>query len=215
MRQQQTDAKTLLGQLRSSRTDNKEQRKQAARDKVARLKAQIQALRLMAGGDPKAVARQAARLARELSQAAREYAGASVGGSGNILNGGSENGLFAAAPADANALRAEAAAAEAEAKTTENVTLSQDTINKQVASMAEQTADAKADAEFVKDASKLLNDLKKIIEDAKRKIQLEKGVVTTPDLLRANNELSSAEKSLNGIFTGALATATSAVNLLA
>jgi hypothetical protein len=205
LREERASADALLQQLQSSRADNSEQRKQKAREKIDRLKAQIQALRFMAAGDPKTVARQAARLARELAQAAREYSGA---------GGGSD--VFSAPPPTAEGLQV---ATQTETQTaTQEQTRAETTATEnipQAGTLSGQTATAQADAEFVKEASKLLNDLKKIVEDAKRKIQQQDGNRAANDVLQAENSLASAEQSLNGIFSGALATATSAIDILA
>ncbi len=66
-----------LDQMQQMRQDMKAARKEAAKQKVARIKAQIQALKMM-GGDAQSNARKLARLARELSSAVRDYK--SVGG---------------------------------------------------------------------------------------------------------------------------------------
>jgi hypothetical protein len=69
------DNKQVIAQLRSSRANEAQSRKAAAAEKVKRIKAEMQMLKTM-GGDPKIVAKQIARLARELAAAAREYASA-------------------------------------------------------------------------------------------------------------------------------------------
>ncbi|MBB4285648.1 hypothetical protein [Roseospira goensis] len=62
-----------VDQLDAAREAMKEGRKEAARQKVERLKAQLQALHLLATTDPEAAAREAARLARQLASAVRAY----------------------------------------------------------------------------------------------------------------------------------------------
>lgn len=72
----QSQLKQTLLSVRSSKSNAKEQAKAAAREKITRLKEQIKTLRMMAGADPKAVAQQAARLAKELAAAIKDYASA-------------------------------------------------------------------------------------------------------------------------------------------
>lgn len=75
------DVHARLGQAlstaRSSKTNIKEQAKAAAREKITRIKEQIKNLRMLAAGaDPKSIAQQAARLAKELAAAVKDYASA-------------------------------------------------------------------------------------------------------------------------------------------
>lgn len=86
-----------------------EAQKAAALAKVARIKEQIQALRMTASVDPEGTARLAARLARELGQAVRAYA--SAGGSSADIGGGSS----AAPVAQATTAPTESAPVEAAA----------------------------------------------------------------------------------------------------
>lgn len=67
-----------LDNLTRTTAEMKRQRKGEAAEKVKRLKKELQQLRMM-GGDPKVVARQAARIARELSSAVKEYGAANDG----------------------------------------------------------------------------------------------------------------------------------------
>ncbi|MQX37288.1 hypothetical protein [Roseospira navarrensis] len=84
----------LQAQLKSMSSDAQESRKAAARQKIARIKAQLQALRFLAATNPEAAARQAARLARELASAVRDYKAA--GGASGV---GAGLGGTIAAPA--------------------------------------------------------------------------------------------------------------------
>lgn len=68
--------KNVLASLKTGKIDLSAQRKQAAVEKVARIKQAIQALKLSAFVDPKIVARIAARLSKELAQAVKDYADA-------------------------------------------------------------------------------------------------------------------------------------------
>lgn len=91
------DAIEALNTLTRAVSSQKQQRKAAAKAKVERLKAELDNLRLMSGGDPKAVARRAAQIARELASAAKEYA---ASGSSGMAAGGS---VQAGGGADASA----------------------------------------------------------------------------------------------------------------
>lgn len=95
------DALDALNNLKTAVQSQKQQRKAAAKAKVDRLKAELDNLRLMSGGDPKAVARRAAQIARELAAAAKEYA--SSGGSGMAAGGPAQSGGDADASAQAGA----------------------------------------------------------------------------------------------------------------
>jgi len=98
------ESQDLIKRLESSRQDISEQRKAAAAEKVAQIKAKLEALRLLAAVNPKAAARLAKQLARELKQALQEYASAGGGGSAALQHGPSiATGPAAAAQGDATA----------------------------------------------------------------------------------------------------------------
>lgn len=130
-----------LNTLKQANSSQAQQRKANAKAKVDRLKKELENLRLM-GGDPKAIARRAAQISRELAAAAKEYAaskgqaglglpeGAEAGGDTAVTAAGAEDGQAAeqgaeaageagaageAAEAKAEAAKAEAAAGEAAA----------------------------------------------------------------------------------------------------
>lgn len=87
------DGKQTIDQLRSGKARAGESRKAAAREKIERIKEQIKMLKTM-GGDPKAVAKQIARLAKELAAASREYASGAGSVSQNLTGvDGSENNM--------------------------------------------------------------------------------------------------------------------------
>lgn len=106
-------ADDALQALKQANSDMKSQRKAAAAQKIARLKKELESLKMMSGGDPKVIARQAARIARELSAAAKEYSGAS----GGITLGASSTTAPTAevAPTEAAATPADEAAVPAAA----------------------------------------------------------------------------------------------------
>lgn len=65
-----------LHAMKNSRNDIAQQKKAMAQQKVARIKEALKSLKQMAFADPKAMARMASRLARELASAIKEYASA-------------------------------------------------------------------------------------------------------------------------------------------
>ncbi|MEN6467691.1 MAG: hypothetical protein ABFD45_01900 [Smithella sp.] len=75
LEKQLNDNKQVIAQLRNSKVYGAQSSKAAAAEKLKRIKAEIQMLKTM-GGDPRIVAKQIARLAKELAAAAREYASA-------------------------------------------------------------------------------------------------------------------------------------------
>ncbi len=186
---QREDAENLIKQLQSHSTDAEADRKEQARQKLERLKAQMMALRMMAAGDPKAAARQAARVARELAQAAREYAGA--GGSNvstvtaSVPVSGAASGNEAKADASETATAVAASgdalkAPEVQFSTAPAATISED------------------DKMFASEARAIANELKRMLQRAR-----EKGV-DGQDQRHGRNALSEAEKSIGAIETGAV-----------
>lgn len=75
LEKQLNDNKEVIAQLRNSKVYGAQLKKAAAAEKLKRIKAEIQMLKTM-GGDPKIVAKQIARLAKELAAAVREYVSA-------------------------------------------------------------------------------------------------------------------------------------------
>lgn len=75
--EQLAKAQDALRSMKQAKVDMRRQRKAAAVERIERLKRELQSLRLFAGlGNPKAVAREAARIARELAAATRSFQGA-------------------------------------------------------------------------------------------------------------------------------------------
>jgi len=103
------EAKEVQARLDSVRESASEQRKAAAAEKIARIKAQIKALQLLASANPEAAARLAARLARELASAVKAYAAAGGQNAGSI---GGAGGASVSTPA-AEQTSADAAAGAA------------------------------------------------------------------------------------------------------
>lgn len=105
--------------LDSAKIDVAEQRKSAAKAKLELIKRSLRTLTMM-GGDAKTMAREGARLARELAAAVKEYAAA--GGSGGASAPAPAGAATAAAPTSADGKAAPAtpdaeAAPAAEART--------------------------------------------------------------------------------------------------
>ena len=100
LRKQMEDADSLLQQLKASKVDVSEQRKAAAQQKIQRIKAQLESLRLLASVNPEAAARRAAQLSRELAAAVKEYAaaGGGAGASASMMGVGGAGAAAGAAP---------------------------------------------------------------------------------------------------------------------
>jgi hypothetical protein len=216
LRKEQAQVRELIEQLRSSQKDVNERRKEAARQKVERLKAEIAALRMMASSDPEAVARQAARLARELSAAAKEYAAA--GGSANSITTAVSIGpttptvaestqTATSVPTDTKTVAdtQSAKSAHQDAPTTDDDrTAFREKINEQIADAQKQFASTTEDETFIRTVRHLMNELKAIIKNAQLKIQLENGTSSDRNVEDAEKALRDTQASLNAISTGAL-----------
>lgn len=202
IRKEQDQVSSIIQRLEASKVDLQDRLKQAASDKLEYIKAQIEALKLTAGGDPRTTAKQAARLARELASAVSDYANAS-----------SSSG-----PVSAAAIEGLAAGQDVTVTTTEvtEVTVSTLTIDLPAGSSAEQTAglrdlaekqiaeldkklsDGKADEEFLRKARKLLDELERIVGAAKRELETQEGGVTNnSDIKNAEGSLRDVGQSLN------------------
>ncbi len=147
-------AKSALSAMKEATEAQRNSMKSNAQEKLQRIKEQIRILRQF-GGDPKVIAREVARLARELSGAVKEYTDAARGGGAN----GSDNAEPAAesegAAAEAAAAEGtpEAAEAEAEAKTEAEAKAS---LKADAEQPGTSTADkAKADSSFREEALRL------------------------------------------------------------
>lgn len=80
LRDQQAKLADTLDSLHAARKSLKQQLKEAAEQRIAFIKAQIDALKKMgAMADPKAAAREAASLAKQLAGAVRDYASGAAG----------------------------------------------------------------------------------------------------------------------------------------
>ncbi|MCW8916066.1 MAG: hypothetical protein OQK24_09465 [Magnetovibrio sp.] len=231
LRKEYAEVNNLLEQLRSSQKDINERRRDAARQKIERLKAQIAALLMMASSDPEAVAHQVARLARELSAVAKEYASAGGSGASSVaITLGSASAPPAVTTAETssstknpqNAAGTENAATTAvdtqeggntqSAKSTAQTSTTADDdrssfrekINEQIADANKKAADRQEDADFVRTVRDLMNQLKQIIRKAQRKMQLEDGTSSNQNTEDAEKALRDTETSLSGISASAL-----------
>jgi hypothetical protein len=83
LKKQLDDADQATAQLRSGKANAAQSRKAAAAQKIQRIKEEIRILMRM-GGDPKMIAKQIRKLAKELAAAVREYA--SSGGASSLDN---------------------------------------------------------------------------------------------------------------------------------
>lgn len=220
-RRQDDRAKDALSALQSLKTQSasvNEDKKAAARKKVEALKARIRALRMTMAGDPDAVAKMAAQLARELGAAVKAYAAA-----GGSAAGMGMQSTPAAPPAAADATAAEPspevaapatnAAASPEARTAVEADAADDESAKgsdpyrqvierqqqQGAEQARKNADKQADATFAADAKSLVSELKAILRQAAHRAKREDGETSSPDQKAADDALDQVQKALGDI----------------
>ena len=224
----QSELKNVLQQIQKSKSDEDSQRKEAARQKVERLKAQIRALKLRAMINPQAVVRQAAQLARELANAVKDYSGS--GGGGDVFAAGGGATLVAPATdsqasvqaqAEAQQVQAEASSEAreiaqggsqptvAEEETTAPNEEIQNAVNEKISDLNAKVGASRADQEFANEARKLLNELKSIVQRAKLSQDSKTAGAKGNDVQEADKALQEAEQGINGIVSGALSTLTS------
>jgi len=216
LRQEQRQAQELLQRLKSSKKDINEQRKAAAREKVERLKAQIQVLLMMSSGDPEAVARQAAHLARELSAAAKQYAsaGGSVGLVGDVLSNLPTTGAVTATPAPSaepvhSGAETKAISVtgtngrDADAQTLSSRDEQKDAFLKIGSDLkskaAEQNAAHEEDQTFIQTVRNLVNALRTIIKKAEQEIRHQGGTSSDRDMTQVEKTLRDTEQALQDI----------------
>ena len=234
LKEQQEKSGNIMQQLQSMKSDQKAERKEAARQMVEQLKKQIQALRMMAAGDPKAAAKRAAQLARELANATKEYA--SAGGNTGDL-GGVSTPAAQSAPMQQDNTAAEQQSATntppaadtsdqtlappastdsdtpAQDSTAQGAPTARDIVNEKIAEANKSQAEREADNLFSNDVRKLLNDLKQIIKSAQQKMRDGGESGETQDTRDAQKALREVEKSLADITGGGNAGVFSAVNI--
>lgn len=219
------DALATLQTLREQRSSASEERKAAARKKVEDLKARIRALQMTMGGDPEAVARVAAQLARELGAAVKAYGatggstagvgGASVSQAGASGSEASEGGTTDSQPVDAEAPVAtdlEAVDVEDDVSDTGAANAKdpyRQVIERQQAQAAEQAnrnADKEADGKFAADVKGLVAQLRAILQQAAEKARRQGDRTESPDQQAAQKAVDQVTKAL-----GDLASPTSAL----
>ena len=213
------EAMATLQTLREQRSSANDEKKAAARKKVEDLKARIRALQMTAVGNPEAMARMAAQLARELGAAVKAYAAA--GGSSAGLGGASaaapqgeaetassdeasaeagvtqtgvtQTGITQTDPSGADPAEAETDASDKPAATRNDPY--RQVIERQQAQAAEQarqSADKQADSKFASDVKGLLGQLKAILHQASAQAKRD-GDRT------ASTEQQSAEKAVTEV----------------
>ena len=182
-------AREALTKLTAMRDQQKDTAKAVARKKVAELRARLKALKLLFANNPKALAREAAKLSRELGAAVKGYAaaGGSAGemGSASVSVPNDEAGGAAAAgaaPGDGAAEMGTAAKPEAPAsgedadkplpnKTGDTGAREADAYRQR---LEQQRADGRgrgeqADAEFAREARDLARQIRALMQGLKAK----------------------------------------------
>ena len=228
MRQRQEarakDALTALQTLKSQKSSDNEEKKAAARKKVEDLKARIRSLRMTMVGNPEAMAKMAAQLARELGAAVKAYAAAggspagmsapatpAADASAGEASGAEASGAEGEAQAQAATAGAEAAAGDAD-ETSGQYKAAQDAstrndpyrqvIERQQAQAAEQSrqnADKEADDKFASDVKGLVNELKAILRKAAEEAKRKGETSESPDQKTADKALAEIDDALGDI----------------
>lgn len=215
------EALAALQTLREQRSSAGEERKAAARKKVEDLKARIRSLQMTAGGNPEAIAKIAAQLARELGAAVKAYAAA--GGSAAGMSGPSASASQAGQASGGEAPAADAPAADAPvaAETQASSAAPSDeeasngrasergsanakdpyrqVIERQQAQAAEQasrSADKEADNKFAADVKSLVAQLKAILHQAAEKAKRDGEPTASLDQTSADKALTQVTEAL-------------------
>lgn len=212
------EAMATLDTLREQRSSASEEKKAAARKKVDDLKARIRALQMTAVGNPEAMARMAAQLARELGAAVKAYAAA--GGSSAGLGGASaaapqgdtgETGDAAPNEASAEPTVTDAEASSGDLAETERRADGADksaatrndpyrqVIERQKAQAAEQarqSADKQADSKFASDAKGLIGRLKAILHQAAEPAKRDGDRTASTEQRTAEKAVTEVEQAL-------------------
>lgn len=193
-------ARDALDAIKRAKVNLRGQRKAAAAQKVERLKKELQALRMFsAGGDPKAIARQVARIARELAGAVREYRGlarTSMGGeSASAAPSATGDTQAAASTAAGNTATAQAQAQVAQVQVQagqgETPKAGQAIIDALAAPLAQsrkEQAETAGNKEFEREVRLLHQHLKAVLEEQRRRAAAEH---------RADGEFESFDRTLS------------------
>ncbi|WP_448661259.1 hypothetical protein ACG3SL_11515 [Sphingomonas sp. CJ20] len=170
-------AQSAVATLEASKTDQAESAKATAREKVRQLKERLKALQMLAAFDPKAAARAAAAIARELGAAVKQYqdAGGSAGDLGATTDAAApeaaaDAGTEAQASDTTDAATpdpADAAKEPADPADAKDSDLERYRERVAVAQSSARQADGKADAEFARDARDAAAQIKALIRRAK------------------------------------------------
>ena len=130
------DLRDAVGKLKSTAASAKASPSDLAKAKLAALKERLKMLMMM-GGDPKTVAREASKIAKEIGQAAKAYADSA---------GGSDSGAAAQASSDTAAAQQAAAAQGAAQTTAPQAANASDTGNQDAADPSQSADGSKTDA---------------------------------------------------------------------
>lgn len=175
-------ARDALDAIKRAKVNLRGQRKAAAAQKVERLKKELQALRMFsAGGDPKAIARQVARIARELAGAVREYRGlakTSIGGESASAAPSATGDTQAAASSTAaeSTATAQAQVVQVQAGQGETPKAGQAIIDALAAPLAQSRkaqAETAGNKEFEREVRLLHQHLKAVLEEQRRRAAAE------------------------------------------
>jgi len=189
----QGQLKQTLSSMRSSKTNINEQAKAVARDKIARLKEQIKTLRMMAGSDPKMIAQQVARLAKELAAAVKDYT--SAGGTDMAIP--TNNTMTSSTQTTPDTDNPEQSVLEdvPEIKESEPEPVNDVEVKNQNISTTKQ-----ADIEFATSVKKLVDELKIIIKQQVAKLRHNDHSDTKKNLHEGEDVLQDIEKSLQSMM---------------
>lgn len=217
---QQTKAvlQQTLSAMKNSKNNMAQQKKAMAQQKLQYIKEAIKNLKQMAFTDPKAMARMAARLARELAAALKEYASAGAtfteiqNASGNAAatadqtanNASStENGNHDAAP-EMHLEIVDIPTSETETEPHENNPFKAYENTQKYGQESDKsdniitTRRKDDDGEFIKEARKILDELRSIIKQ--QKFKLENGSPADQDeAKKADKALQEAEKAMSNL----------------
>lgn len=220
--QKQQAAKDAIATLKQAKASQKDTAKAQAKQAVDRLKERIKMLRMMSGGDPKALAKMVAGLSKELAAAAKQYAAA--GGTEAVSADATSSDTSAADPQSAKETPAasdtpspeqdSAAAqiddasatpqtADAPSQQTPEAAQKTDAYQKMVAGLEKQSqlleaksADAKDSNDFMKEVRALATQLKSYLKHAVAHMDKAQQA-TNPDAADADKSLQEVDKAIN------------------
>lgn len=179
-----------LAQLEQAHQAGIAHRKGAAKQKLEAARAKLQMVRMF-GGDPKAMARQAKRIAQEIREAAREYGAAlqAEGGSAAGADGGAgpaETGKADTGVADAAGDKPDAGDAGQDPDASHKASAYQTAAT----DMAARSDKARAEREDIEKFKEGARDARRLIEEAIRRLKAQKAAARDID------ELEGARRSM-------------------